>query len=121
MIFRGPRVAAAELERVTGWRLKPEGLCRDGRCVPFPTVSTEAVDLDDVSRALEMPLVGEARAGLWALGFEAGERALVSATLPELELGSGTSTRCVIGPLTARPAVTRCRPTRSFAVAGRAP
>ena len=86
MIFRTARVSAAELERVTGWALKPEGLCRDERCVPFANASTDAVDLADVARALGMPLVDEPRAGLWALGPEAGGKALASATLPDIEL-----------------------------------
>jgi hypothetical protein len=86
VIFRAARVSAAELERVTGWGLKPEGLCRGERCVPFASASTGAIDLADVSRALGMPLVVEPRAGLWALGPEAGGKALASATMPDLEL-----------------------------------
>jgi hypothetical protein len=86
VIFRTARVSAAELERVTGWALKPEGLCRDERCVPFAGASADAIDLADVARALGMPLVAEPRAGLWALGPEAGGTALASATLPDIEL-----------------------------------
>jgi hypothetical protein len=86
VIFRSARVSAAELARVTGWELKPEGLCRMDRCVPFAGASTEAIDLTDVARALGMPLVDEPRAGLWALGPEAGGKALATATLPDLEL-----------------------------------
>jgi hypothetical protein len=86
MIFRTARVSAAELEHATGWTLKPEGLCRGERCVPFASPSTQAIDLADVSRALGMPLVSEPRAGLWALGPEAGAKALASATLPDIEL-----------------------------------
>jgi len=86
LIFRRSRVTAAELARATGWQLKPEGLCRDERCVPFPVASPNAIDLADVSRALGMPLVAEPRAGLWALGPEAGGKALATATLPEIAL-----------------------------------
>jgi hypothetical protein len=86
VIFRTARVSAAELERVTGWELKPEGLCRGERCVPFAGGSTDAIDLADVARALGMPLVEERRAGLWALGPEAGGKALASAALPDIEL-----------------------------------
>jgi hypothetical protein len=86
VIFRAARVSAAELERVTGWALKPEGLCRDERCVPFAGASADAVDLADAARALGMPLVEEPRAGLWALGPEAGGTALASATLPDIAL-----------------------------------
>lgn len=86
MIFRAARVTAAELERVTGWELKPEGLCHGERCVPFATGPADALDLADVGRALGMPLVVEPRAGLWALGPEAGRKALESAVLPDIEL-----------------------------------
>lgn len=86
MIFRSARVSAAELERVTGWALKPEGLCRGERCVPFVTASHDGIDLADVARALGAPLVEEPRAGLWALGPEAGGKALETATLPDITL-----------------------------------
>jgi hypothetical protein len=86
VIFRAARVSAAELEHVTGWALKPEGLCRGERCVALAGVSTDAIDLADVSRALGMPLVSEPRAALWALGPEAGGKALASASLPDIEL-----------------------------------
>jgi hypothetical protein len=86
VIVRAARVSAAELERATGWELKPEGLCRSERCVPFASGSTDAIDVADVARALGMPLVREPRAGLWALGPEAGGKALATAKLPDLEL-----------------------------------
>jgi hypothetical protein len=86
VIFRSARVSAAELERVTGWALKPKGLCRDERCVPFATASGDGIDLAEIARALGMPLVEEPRAGLWALGPESGGNALESATLPDITL-----------------------------------
>ena len=89
MIFRSACVSAADLERATGWSLKPEGLCRDDRCVPFPHDGGDAVALADVASALGMPLVAEKAARLWALGPEAGGKALDNpdtAVLPEIEL-----------------------------------
>ncbi len=85
MIFRAARVSVSEFEHVTGWRLKPEGLCRDDRCVPF-NATAASVELAAVADALGMPLVHDARHGLWALGAQAGGRALLSATAPDLEL-----------------------------------
>ena len=84
MIFRSPRVSAAEIARATGWELTPEGLCRDDRCVPFVTATPDEVALADVAHALGMPLVTDR--GLWALGPEGGGRALDTAVLPEIEL-----------------------------------
>jgi hypothetical protein len=86
VIFRTASVSAAELERVTGWTLKPEGLCRDERCVPFASASQDGIDLADVAQALGMPLVEEPRAGLWALGPESGGKALETAILPDITL-----------------------------------
>ncbi len=86
MIFRTSRVTAAELASAIGWELKAEGLCQLERCVPFTVASPDAIDLVDVARALGMPLVEEQRFGLWALGPEAGGKALATATMPELML-----------------------------------
>ena len=86
MIFTTSRVPADEFERMTGWRSKPEGLCRGERCVPFRSVDPAVVELGAAAEALAMPLVHDARHGLWALGAEAGGRALRSAVAPELEL-----------------------------------
>ena len=85
MLFRTAVVTADELARVTGWHVRPEGLCREDRCVPFASAD-DAVDLAAVARAIGAPLVHDADHGLWALGAEAGGRALTSATAPELVL-----------------------------------
>ena len=86
MIFRSPRVSPSELERHTGWRLKPEGLCREDRCVAFVASDGASLDLAAVGAALGMPLVHDERHGTWAFGAEAGGRALASATAPDFEL-----------------------------------
>jgi hypothetical protein len=86
VIFRSPRIAAAELEPATGWTLKPEGLCRNDRCVPFQSAAGDGLLLADVARMLGMPLVVDPAAGLWALGPEAGGKSLDTAVLPDLEL-----------------------------------
>lgn len=86
MIFRSERVTADELARVTGWHVRDEGLCSGERCVPFATSDARAIPLDEVARALGRPVVCDPRRGLWALGAEAGGRALVSAAAPELAL-----------------------------------
>jgi hypothetical protein len=86
VIFRSVAVSAAELERATGWHLKPEGLCRDDVCVPFVAPDANAIDLAAAARALRRPLVQDATHGLWALGAEAGGHALASATAPDFEL-----------------------------------
>ena len=86
MIFRSARISSTELERQTGWTLKPDGLCREDRCVPFVAPDAASLDLAAVGTALGMPLVHDERHGMWAFGAEAGGRALVSATAPDFEL-----------------------------------
>lgn len=86
MISDSATVQTADFERATGWRIKPEGACKDSRCVPLDAPPAQSVDLDAISRALGMPLVADEPSGLWALGPEAGGRALTSAVAPALEL-----------------------------------
>jgi hypothetical protein len=86
VIFTSARVSSDEFERIAGWRSNPEGLCRGERCVPFRAADPTVVEIAAAARALAMPLVHDARYGLWALGAEAGGRALRSAVAPELEL-----------------------------------
>jgi hypothetical protein len=72
----------AELERRTGWTIKPEGACREDVCVPLPA----PFDVRELARRLNMALVHDDKHRLWALGPPAGGHALSSATLPEIEL-----------------------------------
>jgi hypothetical protein len=77
-----------ELDRQTGWELKPEGLCKDDRCVPFAAgPSTDGdIDVRSVAETLGMPLVHDERHDVWALGPESGRRVLESAELPAIVL-----------------------------------
>ena len=88
MILDSLRVDPAELERRTGWSIKPEGACKDDRCVPLPSGGTPdgTVDARVLAERLGMPLVHDATSGLWCLGPEAGGRALTSARTPDLTL-----------------------------------
>jgi hypothetical protein len=71
-----------ELERRTGWTIKPEGACRDDVCVPLP----EPFDVRELAERLGMALVHDEGHGVWALGPESGGRALQSARLPDIVL-----------------------------------
>ena len=71
-----------ELERRTGWAIKPEGACRGEVCVPLQA----PFDARDLARRLSMALVHDQRHQLWALGPESGAKALVSAELPDIVL-----------------------------------
>ena len=85
MILASLDLDATALERETGWTLKPEGLCKDGTCVPLERRTGDRIDARDVAAALGMPLVG-ASPGPWALGPAAARRVLTSALAPDLVL-----------------------------------
>jgi hypothetical protein len=91
VILERLHVETAQFERGTGWAIKPEGACRDERCVPLPPTATAAgqdgqVDVRVIAQHLGMPLVHEASSGLWALGPQASTRSLTSARAPDLVL-----------------------------------
>ncbi len=88
MILASLRVGSAELEQRTGWSLKPEGACKDDRCVPLPADGggDGAIDARVLAERLGMPLIHDVASGLWCLGPEADGRALASARAPELTL-----------------------------------
>jgi len=84
-VFESLSVDPAIFERLTGWSMRPEGLCRGERCVPL-AARNGSVDLPAFAERSSSALVHDADNGLWALGPESGGRALASASLPDLEL-----------------------------------
>lgn len=93
-LSEGLWMSAADAERVSGWTLKPEGMCRGDECVPLSAevVRGERVDVEGFWRKLDAPLVhSDARDG-WVLGASAEARnsalageAAPDFTLPDLE------------------------------------
>ena len=83
-------MSAADAEKVTGWRLKPEGMCRDERCVPLPATAVKdgQVDLAAFWVKLGGPVVGSEDGETWALGAPADERnaALQGLEAPDVTL-----------------------------------
>ena len=88
MILESLAVDPSDFAARTGWEAKPEGLCKDDRCVPLPDggATDGLVDVRAVAERLGMPLVHDDRHDLWALGPEAGDRVLASAELPPIVL-----------------------------------
>ena len=88
MILETLEIDPAELERRTGWQIKPEGACKGDRCVPLPSsaAGTGRIDARLLSERLGMPLVHDEPSGLWCLGPEAGGRALSDVQAPDLVL-----------------------------------
>jgi hypothetical protein len=74
----------ADLERRTGWTIKPQGACRDEQCVPLPG---GPFDVRELAARLGMALVHDEHSSLWALGPPTNTgRALASAQLPDIVL-----------------------------------
>ena len=89
MILLSPVVTADDLRARTGWELKPEGLCKDERCIIVPPDARRpdgSLDASVLSERLGMALVHDDARNLWALGPEAGGRALTDVRAPDLTL-----------------------------------
>ena len=65
-------VPPEDVERATGWVLKPEGLCRDDTCVPVrdhdALVVEGSIDVRGLAAVLGRPVAVEPAAGLAVLG-----------------------------------------------------
>jgi hypothetical protein len=79
-------ITPAELRDRTGWEIRPEGACKADRCVPLPGNGDDRLDVRMLADRLGMALVQDEARGLWALGPESGERALLSAEFPDVTL-----------------------------------
>jgi hypothetical protein len=79
-------LAADALPALTGWTLKPEGLCQDDRCVPVPPgvalARDSAVDLAALARLLGQPVLHDAAHAVWCVGAAAPPR---QAAVPSLD------------------------------------
>lgn len=69
-------MSAADAEKVTGWTLKPEGMCRAELCVPLPAAAVKGKDVDVAAfwTKLGGPVVAAEDGEVWALGAPADER-----------------------------------------------
>lgn len=99
MILDKLTVDPAELERRTGWAIKPQGACKGDLCVPLPKATGELVDVQTFAERVGMPLIQDEASGLWALGPEAGGRALTTAEAPDLQLPDVNGQEFALGSL----------------------
>jgi hypothetical protein len=71
-------IEPADLATAMGWTLKPEGLCRDDRCVPVgdhtALLVEGRIDLAAVAGVLGRPAVVDAEAGLMAVALASEQR-----------------------------------------------
>jgi hypothetical protein len=96
-------MSAANAPRVTGWTLKPEGMCRDDRCVPLPATAVKAgeVDVEAFWNKLGGPLIASEARDVWALGAPADERnaQLAGLEAPDFTLPHIDGTPCTLSQL----------------------
>jgi hypothetical protein len=87
-------VSPADAEMVTGWTLKPEGMCRDELCVPLTGDARRDgnVDIATFWRTLGHPVLSDRPGNVWVLGTAAESRAVALSgleapdfTLPDLD------------------------------------
>ena len=69
-------MSTADAERVTGWALKPAGMCHGELCVPLPAgaVKGTEVDVEAFWQKLGGPVIASEEGDVWALGAPADER-----------------------------------------------
>jgi hypothetical protein len=81
----GRVLVAANALGVMGWELHPEGLCRQGLCIPVPdgvelTIG-DRIDVGALARVLDRPLALDLDERAAYLGVSAGDRARVLRSL----------------------------------------
>jgi hypothetical protein len=86
------RLMPEAVEAALAWHLTPEGLCREGLCVPLPpdlaASPIEGIDLGDLGQALGRPLALDLDERVGCLGMSARDRsdALTSLEAPDFAL-----------------------------------
>ncbi len=69
----------SELKAVSGWELKPEGVCREETCVPVPDARRQALirdeqfNLTEFARQIEQPVAHDEKNAVWYYGPPAWE------------------------------------------------
>jgi len=89
-------IDAAELKRVSGWELKPEGVCKGELCVPIPTGRASDFSRDDgrrfnlaeLAKLLEQPALRSVNHDVWLFGEASFRRrqTITSVEAPDFEL-----------------------------------
>jgi hypothetical protein len=99
-------LTAADAERVTGWTLKPEGMCRDDACVPLPAAATRGgqVDVAAFWQRLGNPVLHDEAGETWVLGVgaEARNSALAGLDAPDFTLPDVDGTPHTLSALRGR-------------------
>lgn len=87
MLSTTSTVPTSAFQERTGWEFKPEGACKGHVCIPLEQPPGDTVELEDMARALGLPIVVDDEHGLWAVGPESTNgHVLTTAVAPELVL-----------------------------------
>ena len=96
----GVRLAPSAVRDALGWELKPQGLCKDERCIlvapAAPLVRDGAIDLATLADLLDRPLALDPAEGAACLGVaadDAGTRSPVARTRPTSRCPTSTASR----------------------------
>lgn len=78
-VISGDRVRLGDdaIQAALGWSVEPEGLCREGLCVPVRSdslVTPDGIDLAELAAALGRPLAVDVAERAAYLGASAGDR-----------------------------------------------
>jgi hypothetical protein len=87
-------IPLSELKAVSGWELKPEGVCKDEVCVPVPDARRQALirdqqfNLTEFALLIEQPVAHDENTSVWYFGPPAWEwkSRLTSRMAPEFTL-----------------------------------
>ena len=87
-------IPLSALKNVSGWELKPEGVCKDEVCVPVPDARRQALIRDDqfnlteFARLIEQPVAHDENNAVWYFGPASWEwkSRLTSRLSPEFAL-----------------------------------
>ena len=83
-----------DVEQKLGWTMKPEGLCQDEQCFPYPSdaeigfLENEHLNVSKVWRLMEKPVLYDEMRETWLLGAGHKERSekLTSLEAPDFRL-----------------------------------
>lgn len=80
-------IPVADVQRATGFEVKPQGACRDALCFPLPEGDAQWFNLTAFARAVDQPVAYDERHATWYFGLRSDQRhGLASLQAPDFTL-----------------------------------